>query len=314
MKATFKAEMARCCMFLCVCVLNEVITKLGKIVRKITNAHQHYDCTLDANYEFTFSLLRHLTPQQLNPNSLAVCLWELRIKISMLSVSSAPHAAHHWKIKVISTCTINYIVTFMHAWPPWTAHLRMLLQTDWCPSPTHRKYRVPPTFFRSPYRHFVRIWFRAKTFEQKLRKSFFRNPQTRVKCSKVSFLSRGTWMANSKLTKISSWNLFCFCWYYSRARAQRFKSSNESLFSSHAGLNRKNVGASAISSALSAHAGNLNGNVSTKATLFSGVCLSCLFSFSIRASRSPERAKALTNYGDDYHALIVFNPPLFVCL
>lgn len=34
------------------------------------------------------------------------------------------------------------------------------------------------------------------------------------------------------------------------------------------GLNRKNVGAGAISSALSAHAGNLNGNVSRKSALF----------------------------------------------
>lgn len=75
-------------------------------------------------------------------NSLVVCLWELRIRISMLSVSNAPLAAHRWKIKATSTCTINCTVTFTHAWRHWTPRHQMLVQMAWRPSPSNRKYRV----------------------------------------------------------------------------------------------------------------------------------------------------------------------------
>lgn len=75
-------------------------------------------------------------------NSLVVCLWELRIKISMLSVSNAPHAAHRWKIKATSTCTINCTAMFMLAWRHWIVHHQMQIQTAWRLSPSNRKYKM----------------------------------------------------------------------------------------------------------------------------------------------------------------------------
>lgn len=101
-------------------------------------------------------ITRFFLPQS-TLNSLVVCLWELRIRISMLSVSSALHAAHHWKIKAISICTINCIVTFTLAWLPWTVHHQM--QTVWSLSPSQRKYETFFNPFHPPQaglEHYVR--------------------------------------------------------------------------------------------------------------------------------------------------------------
>lgn len=114
-----------------------------KIVRKITSAHHHYRCSVYANCAISFSLPPEHSANIKNwINSLVACLSELRIKISMLSVSSAPHVAHRWRTKVISTCTINYIATFTLAWRLWTVHHRTLAQMAWCLSPSHRKYKM----------------------------------------------------------------------------------------------------------------------------------------------------------------------------
>lgn len=124
-----------------------------------------------------------------------MCLSELRIKISMLSVSSAPHAALRWKIKAISTCTINYIVTFMLAWRLWIVHLRM--RTAWCPSPFHRKYRMfNSTSFPTNW-HCVQVlclvgrqkkvlWTKA----QHERRKFAGNFISSAKCRKRELLSK----------------------------------------------------------------------------------------------------------------------------
>lgn len=111
-----------------------------ELFEKYSNARQLHHKTV-ANWNH-FSLPSRCGQKTLNKSSLVECLWELRIKISMLSVSSVPLAARHWRTKATSTCITSCTATSTLAWRLWTARRQMPPPTDWCPSPSHRKYSV----------------------------------------------------------------------------------------------------------------------------------------------------------------------------
>lgn len=81
-----------------------------------------------------------------------------RKKICTLTASSVLHVVHRWKIRAISTLTINSIVIFMRNWPPSIIH--HLAQKDTCLCQLSRKYHFSLSYYILTFCHFPTIFWR----------------------------------------------------------------------------------------------------------------------------------------------------------